>query len=224
MAQAGRLSPILFWIEKKILLTNANDQNSTCDNSPQKAWFSSKKLGSPKASCSCPKIIIPFLNTGKNSVTLCLAANKIDFGFRCSSRGTSTYNLIFGYPESAKKLVCRKIEQDFSSFFKQIFAIFDHFMKVLWNFEKSSNMSKNLVKGEENPCFNLWFHVPENHISCTHMHILHYFKASKKSFEAKLLIPSPNHFIKRLKKKLNSGKKLLLMNLQFSIPKFWQKK
>ena len=137
MAQAGREAQpeapktLLFLIEKKILLTNANDQNSTCDNSPQKAWFSSKKLGSPKASCSCPKIIIPFLNTGKNSVTLCLAANKIDFGFRYSSRGTSTYNLIFGYPESAKKLVCRKIEQGFSSFF---FIKFLPYLIILWRY------------------------------------------------------------------------------------------
>ena len=65
-----------------------------------------------------------------------------------------TRNQIFGYPESANKLVEGKLKRAFLHFFGQIFAKFWWFFKLtkrLWralHFEEWSNMAKN----EENPC------------------------------------------------------------------------
>ena len=85
---------------------------------------------------------------------------------------------VSGTRSTVEKWVEGMLNKAFLYFFCQMFAIFDDFSKwsppkVLWRFEKSSNMAKlwqkkknSFVQLASNPFFG-WFRVPENQISST---------------------------------------------------------
>ena len=111
-----------------------------------------------------------------------LAAGNIrtqnDAGWPTCSGGTGTRNTGFGYPQYHGEMssVIKQVEQVFSSFFLPNFWWFlkvESELKVLGNFEKSTNMAKiwqkmkkSIVQLASNPFFST-FRVTENQISVT---------------------------------------------------------
>ena len=76
-----------------------------------------------------------------------------------TSSGTGIQTPGFGYLQFRGELNLWLVEQGFYSLFCQIFAIFDDFskwsaLKVLGNFEKSSNMRKNFGEKRRKALFN----------------------------------------------------------------------
>ena len=96
---------------------------------PQKLksmFFFKKSKGKTLAGSAIPYCtIFPFLSHSC-AVESCYLK---DSCLLSDGSGTQTRNRIFRYPESARKMGLRQVEQGFSSFFAKIFGIFDDFSK-----------------------------------------------------------------------------------------------